>query len=116
MKLKEIDRTVHVAWSPVKNQENKTNGNYFVAGTAAQQLDASFRLVKKKDNNLIIFVFLFNSTSSQLEVFQVNLADRNMSMMPIMSIKTDYRFVLFIFFIFLISFTIDIHFILVLIN
>jgi hypothetical protein len=45
MKLKEIDRTVHVAWSPAKTEEQKTNTNYLVAGTAAQQLDASFRLV-----------------------------------------------------------------------
>lgn len=45
MKLKEIDRTVHVAWSPAKSQEQKSNTNYLVAGTAAQQLDASFRLV-----------------------------------------------------------------------
>jgi len=45
MKLKEIDRTVHVAWSPAKIQKQQTNANYFVAGTAAQQLDASFRLV-----------------------------------------------------------------------
>ena len=49
MKLKEIDRTVHVAWSPTKIQEQ--NANYLVAGTAAQQLDASFRFVifKKSD-------------------------------------------------------------------
>jgi hypothetical protein len=45
MKLKEIDRTVHVAWSPVKIQEQNANANYLVAGTAAQQLDASFRFV-----------------------------------------------------------------------
>ncbi|CAF2122199.1 unnamed protein product [Rotaria magnacalcarata] len=74
MKLKEIDRTAHVAWSPAKWQEQKPNGNYLVTGTAAQQLDASF------------------STNSQLEIFQVNLADRSMAMIPIGSIKTDYRF------------------------
>jgi len=44
MKLKEIDRTAHVAWSPAKIQEQQANVNYLVAGTAAQQLDASFRL------------------------------------------------------------------------
>jgi hypothetical protein len=43
MKLKEIDRTVHVAWSPGKTQGQHFNKNYIVAGTAAQQLDASFR-------------------------------------------------------------------------
>lgn len=74
MKLKEIDRTVHVAWSPVKIQNDDSNGNFLVAGTAAQQLDASF------------------STNSQLELFQVNLADRSMAMTPTGSIKTDYRF------------------------
>ena len=52
MKLKEIDRTVHVTWSPAKTEEQTTNANYLVAGTAAQQLDASFRLVLF--NNFII--------------------------------------------------------------
>jgi hypothetical protein len=93
MKLKEIDRTVHVAWSPAKIQEQNSNANYLVAGTAAQQLDASFRLVYLK--NLIIKKnFFFYSTNSQLELFQVNLADRSMSMAPIGSVKTDYRFVI----------------------
>ena len=45
MKLKEIDRTVHVAWSPTKIDDGEINANYLVAGTAAQQLDASFRSV-----------------------------------------------------------------------
>ncbi|UJR29146.1 hypothetical protein I4U23_010360 [Adineta vaga] len=74
MKLKEIDRTVHVAWSPANTDEHQANANYLVGGTAAQQLDASF------------------STNSQLELFQVNLADRSMAMTPIGSVKTDYRF------------------------
>lgn len=59
MKLKEIDRTVHVAWSPAKIQEQNANANYLVAGTAAQQLDASFRLVYQKNKPLKnLFVFL----------------------------------------------------------
>ena len=37
---------------------------------------------------------LFSSTNSQLELFQVNLADRSMAMTPMGSIKTDYRFVI----------------------
>ena len=45
MKLKEIDRTAHVAWSPAKVDDQTPNVNYLVAGTAAQQLDASFRFV-----------------------------------------------------------------------
>ncbi|CAF1254039.1 unnamed protein product, partial [Didymodactylos carnosus] len=69
MKLKEIDRTVHVAWSPANQQPI-----YLVAGTAAQQLDASF------------------STNSTLELFQLNMADRSTAMTPLSSIKTDHRF------------------------
>ncbi|CAF0960782.1 unnamed protein product [Adineta ricciae] len=46
MKLKEIDRTVHVAWSPAKTDDQTANVNYLVAGTAAQQLDASFSFNK----------------------------------------------------------------------
>lgn len=38
MKVKEIERTANVAWSPVKQHPI-----YMVAGTAAQQLDATFR-------------------------------------------------------------------------
>ena len=38
MKLKEIDRTANVAWSPVIQHPI-----YLAAGTAAQQLDATFR-------------------------------------------------------------------------
>lgn len=45
MKLKEIDRTVHVAWSPAKSTDPTSHGNYLMTGTAAQQLDASFRSV-----------------------------------------------------------------------
>lgn len=43
MKLKEIDRTVHVAWSSANIDGQNANQNYLMAGTAAQQLDASFR-------------------------------------------------------------------------
>jgi hypothetical protein len=45
MKLKEIDRTVHVAWSPAHAQDGSIQGNYLMTGTAAQQLDASFKFV-----------------------------------------------------------------------
>ena len=38
MKLKEIERTANVAWSPAKQHPV-----YLAAGTAAQQLDATFR-------------------------------------------------------------------------
>jgi len=38
MKLKEIDRTANIAWSPASQHPI-----YLAAGTAAQQLDATFR-------------------------------------------------------------------------
>jgi protein transport protein SEC31 len=38
MKVKEIGRTANIAWSP--QQQHPV---YMVAGTAAQQLDATFR-------------------------------------------------------------------------
>lgn len=38
MKVKEIERTANVAWSPASQYPV-----YLVAGTAAQQLDATFR-------------------------------------------------------------------------
>jgi len=38
MKLKEIDRTANVAWSPASQHPI-----YLASGTAAQQLDATFR-------------------------------------------------------------------------
>lgn len=38
MRVKEIDKTANVAWSPEKQFPV-----YVVAGTAAQQLDATFR-------------------------------------------------------------------------
>lgn len=40
MRVKEIDRTANVAWSPVEQHPV-----YIAAGTAAQQLDATFRFV-----------------------------------------------------------------------
>ena len=38
MKLKEIDRTANITWSPAEQYPV-----YLAAGTAAQQLDATFR-------------------------------------------------------------------------
>ena len=46
MKLKEIDRTAHIAWSPANAQGQTAKSNYLMAGTAAHQLDASFRFVR----------------------------------------------------------------------
>jgi len=50
MKIKEIDRTASVAWSPAK-----LDNIYLAAGTAAQQLDSSF------------------STNAALELYQLNV-------------------------------------------
>lgn len=52
MKIKEIDRTASVAWSPAS-----LDNIYLAAGTAAQQLDSSF------------------STSAALELYQLNVAE-----------------------------------------
>ena len=38
MRVKEIDRTANIAWSPAAQHPI-----YIAAGTAAQQLDATFR-------------------------------------------------------------------------
>ena len=43
MKIKEINRTANVAWSPQEHHPI-----YLAAGTAAQQLDATFRYVANK--------------------------------------------------------------------
>jgi protein transport protein SEC31 len=51
MKVKEVDRTANIAWSPQSQVPI-----YLAAGTAAQQLDASF------------------SANSYLEVYGMNLS------------------------------------------
>ena len=68
MKIKEIDRTVNLAWSPATN-----SSLLIAAGTAAQQLDASF------------------NTSSALEVFALNLSDPTLDMELKSSYPSDYR-------------------------
>jgi len=50
MKLKEIDRTANVAWSPAGQHPI-----YLAAGTAAQQLDATFRWLTS-DTALVLTV------------------------------------------------------------
>lgn len=69
MKVKEIERTANVAWSPAKQHPI-----YMVAGTAAQQLDATF------------------STSAALEVYHLNLTDPSLDMPLVSSIPSDCRF------------------------
>ncbi|CAG9855974.1 unnamed protein product [Phyllotreta striolata] len=69
MKVKDIERTANVAWSP-KNQ----HPIYLAAGTAAQQLDASF------------------NTSAALELYSLNLTDPDPNSQPVCSVKSDHRF------------------------
>nr|QYV43135.1 component of the coat protein complex II [Colaphellus bowringi] len=69
MKVKDIERTANVAWSP-KN----LHPIYLAAGTAAQQLDASF------------------NTSAALEIHSLNLSDPGPDTKIVSSIPSDHRF------------------------
>jgi len=69
MKLKEIDRTANVAWSPAVQHPI-----YLAAGTAAQQLDATF------------------STSASLELYSLNLGEPSQEMELAASLNTESRF------------------------
>ena len=69
MKVKDIARTANVAWSPAEQYPV-----YMAAGTAAQQLDATF------------------STSAALEIYGLNLADQSLDMEKKGSINTEHRY------------------------
>ncbi|XP_077999565.1 protein transport protein Sec31A-like isoform X2 [Glandiceps talaboti] len=69
MKVKEINRTANMAWSP-----SCQHPVYLAAGTAAQQLDATF------------------STTAALEIYQLNLSDDGTEMPLISSLTTEHRF------------------------
>lgn len=69
MKLKEIERTANVAWSP-----SGLYPVYLACGTAAQQLDATF------------------STKSVLEIFRFNPEDAGQECELVSAVETDYRF------------------------
>ncbi|XP_052766437.1 protein transport protein Sec31A-like isoform X3 [Mya arenaria] len=69
MKVKEISRTANIAWSP-----QPQHPVYMVAGTAAQQLDATF------------------STSAALELYHLNLDDASLDMPVVATIPSDCRF------------------------
>lgn len=69
MKLKDIERTANIAWSP-KNQYPI----YLAAGTAAQQLDASF------------------STNASLELYTLNLSEPGPDTKLVSSIPSNHRF------------------------
>lgn len=57
MRLKEIQRTAHQAWSPAVHHPM-----YLALGTSAQQLDASF------------------NTTAALEIFEVDFSDPSLEM------------------------------------
>lgn len=57
MKIKEIDRTANIAWSPARNYPI-----YLAAGTAAQQLDSSF------STNSVLELYHFDVNQSGLDM------------------------------------------------
>nr|XP_023663915.1 protein transport protein Sec31A-like isoform X2 [Paramormyrops kingsleyae] len=69
MRVKEILRTAHQAWSPAAHHPV-----YLATGTSAQQLDASF------------------STSAALEIFEMDFADPSQEMKLRGSLSTTNRF------------------------
>ncbi|XP_058457782.1 protein transport protein Sec31A isoform X2 [Malaya genurostris] len=69
MKLKELQKMVNVAWSPVEQDPIM-----LTAGSAAQQLDASF------------------STSATLELYSINLSDPSYDLQLVGSQTTSHRF------------------------
>ncbi|CAL9682339.1 unnamed protein product [Knipowitschia caucasica] len=69
MKLKEINRTAMLCWSPAQHHPI-----YLTTGTSAQQLDASF------------------STSASLELFELNLADPSLDMKSCGTFSSSQRY------------------------
>ena len=69
MKVKDLERTANIAWSPAKYPSI-----LLAAGTAAQQLDASFE------------------TSAVLELYTLNLTDPGTEMELKTSTASDHRF------------------------
>ncbi|XP_065074343.1 protein transport protein Sec31A [Ochlerotatus camptorhynchus] len=69
MKIKELQKTVNVAWSPVQQTPIM-----LAAGTAAQQLDSSF------------------STSAALELYSINLSDPSYDLELVGSQTSSHRF------------------------
>ena len=69
MKVKEVDITANIAWSPASQVPI-----YLAAGTAAQQLDASF------------------STNSNLEIYSLNLSESGHEMPCVASLPVEQRY------------------------
>ena len=72
MKLKEIDRTANVAWSP-----SQSSAIYLAAGTAAQQLDSSF------------------SSNAALELYSFDIGLSGLDMPLSASVPCDSRYFFF---------------------
>ena len=68
MKVKEAERTANAAWSPAALPELM-----LAAGTAAQQLDATF------------------SSSARLEIFGLGLGEPTLQMPVVASVETPAR-------------------------
>ena len=68
MKIKEVDRTANIVWSPANQYPI-----YLAAGTAAQQLDATF------------------NTSASLEIFELNLNESSSEIPVKASLNCDSR-------------------------
>lgn len=69
MKVKDLERTANVAWSPKTHYPI-----YIAAGTAAQQLDASF------------------NTNAALELYSLNLTEPGMDLQLKSSLPSEHRF------------------------
>ncbi|KAL1497928.1 hypothetical protein ABEB36_008808 [Hypothenemus hampei] len=69
MKVKEIERTANVAWSPKNHYPI-----YLAAGTAASQLDASF------------------NTSAALEIYALNITEPGLDTQIVSSVPSEHRF------------------------
>lgn len=69
MKVKELDLTANMAWSPAA-----VSPIYVAAGTAAQQMDASF------------------STNSALEIYRLGLEEPGFDMPKVCSIPMEKRY------------------------
>lgn len=70
MKIKELKRTVNVSWSPAERAPVM-----LAAGSAAQQVDASF------------------SSTSQLELYALNLEDPGLDLELKASFQTQHKYV-----------------------
>jgi hypothetical protein len=70
MKIKEVEQTANIAWSPASQYPI-----YLATGTAAQQLDASF------------------STTSQIDLYSLDLNEPGLGMGLKASISTKQRYI-----------------------